>query len=278
MDAVAIMMHRVVLLEEQLGLWSAIFILNTVVAVFASLAGALLILTLPLEVTDIRYRHAHPTYSRFAKQLDSFGFKLLWRHLIKIFQRFDKKFAKQNQAKTSYQSPRGFWNMIGYSGSDFQNMFYILPFLIPALTSIVNGVVFGMVLTVTIVTGAFEGFLVAGGSGFVIGVAQQSLHFLAFTMPHGVLELSVIFSAIAIGYSFAYQCTQDLVSQRLLIDHRLEVFESNINYLVILAKQFLKSKALISALLLIICLLLFAAYIEVYITPEIAEKVVMIFG
>lgn len=277
MDAVAIMMHRVVLLEEQLGLWSAIFILNTVVAVFASLAGALLILTLPLEVADIRYRHAHPTYNRFAKQLDSFGYQLLWKHLITIFLRFDK-FAKQNQAKTSYQSPRGFWKMIGYSGSDFQNMFYILPFLIPALTSIVNGVVFGMVLTVTIVTGAFEGFLVAGGSGFVIGVAQQSLHFLAFTMPHGVIELLAIFSAIAIGYSFASKCTQDLVSQRLLIDHRLEVFERNINYLVTLAKQFLKSKALISALLLIICLLLFAAYIEVYITPEIAEKVVMIFG
>ena len=276
MDVVTIMLHRVVLIEEQVGLWMAIFILNTIVAVFASITGALLILTLPLEASDIRYRQAHPTYARFAKQLDNYGYRLLWKNLIKIFQRFST-FAKQYHSDTAYYTPLGFWKLVGYSRSDFQKMFSILPFLIPALTSIVNGVVFGMVFTVTIIQGAYEGFLTAGGSGFLHGIAQQSLHFLAFTMPHGVFELSAIFSAIAVGYSFADQFTRELISQQLLIDYRLELFEKNITCLATFSKQFLRSKTILYTLFLVICALLLAAYIEVYITPIIAERVVMIF-
>jgi hypothetical protein len=189
----------------------AIFILNTIIAVFASLAGALLIFTLPLEATDIRYRQAHPTYARFFKQLDNYGYRLLWKNLIKIFQRFDV-FVEQYQTDTSYHPPLGFWKLVGYSGSEFQKIFCILPFLIPALMSIVNGVVSGMVLPVTIIQGAYDGFLIAGGSGFLNGITQQSLHFLAFTMPHGVFELSAIFSAIALGYSFTDQFTRELIS------------------------------------------------------------------
>jgi len=275
MDVVAIMLQRVVFMEEQVGLWMAIFILNTIVAVFASIAGALLILTLPFEATDIRYRYTHPTYARASKQLDRYGYWLLWKNLITLFQRFDT-FAKQYKTNTSQNTPLGFWKLIGYSRSDFQRMFYILPFLIPALTAIVNGIVFGMVLTVTIIQGAYEGFLIGGGTGFMNGIAQQSLHFLAFTMPHGVLELSVIFSAIALGHSFADQFTRELISQRLLIDHRIEVFEKNISYLVTFSKQFLISKTMLFTLLLFSCVLFVAAYIEVYITPVIAESVVTI--
>jgi uncharacterized membrane protein SpoIIM required for sporulation len=276
MEVVAIMLQRVVLLEEQVGLWMAIFILNTIVAVFASLAGALLILTLPLEATDIRYRQAHPTYARFAKHLDRVGYWLLWKNLIKVAQRVDAV-GRQRQTGISDSHSLGFWNLVGYSGSDFQKMFSVLPFLIPALTAIVNGIVFGMVLTVTLMQGAYAGFLIGGGAGVFIGFAQQSLHFLAFTMPHGVLELAVIFSAIAVGYSFADQFAQQLLSQRLLIDPRLEVFEKNLICLVTVAKQFLRSKTLLSTLLLFTGVLCLAAYIEVYITPNIAESVVLIF-
>jgi uncharacterized membrane protein SpoIIM required for sporulation len=61
------------------------------------------------------------------------------------------------------------------------------------------------------------------------------------------------------------------------MDHHLEVFDQNINSRVTVSKQFLSSKTVISTLLLFAGVLLLAAYIEVYITPEIAESVVMIF-
>ena len=276
MDVVAIMLQRVVFMEKQVGLWMAIFILNVIVAVFASIAGALLILTLPLEATDIRYRYAHSTYARVSKKMDSFGYRLLWKNLIMLCQRFDV-LPNQYNTHTAQNTPLGFWKLVGYSRSDFQKMFSILPFLIPALTAIVNGVVFGMVLIVTIFQGAYEGFLLGGGTGFFNGIAQQGLRFLAFTMPHGVLELSIIFSAIAVGHSFANLFTQELISQRLLIDHRIEVFEKNITYLVTFSKQFLRSKTMLFTLLLFSCVLFVAAYIEVYITPVIAESVIMIF-
>jgi uncharacterized membrane protein SpoIIM required for sporulation len=277
MDAVAFMLQRVMLLEEQVGLWMAIFILNTGVTLFASLAGALLILTLPLEVTDIRYRQAHPTYTRFAKQLDRLGYTVLWKPLVKIFQRFDKNFVIQKETESLHHSSHDFWSVWGYSGPEFHNMFYILPYLIPALTAIVNGIVMGMVLTVTIVKGAYEGILLAGYPGIFLGIAQQGLHFIAFTMPHGILELSAFFSAIAIGHTFASQYTRELVVRRLLIDPRLAVFDRNIQCLVAFTKQFLTSRVILSTLLLITCLLFFAAYIEVYVTPDIAKRVLLIF-
>jgi uncharacterized membrane protein SpoIIM required for sporulation len=277
MDTIAFMLQRVVLLEERVGLWMAIFILNTVVTLFASLAGALLILPLPLEVTDIRYRQVHPLYARFAKQLDRVGYILLWKPLVKLFQRFDKSFAVQKASESRHSSSHNFWSMLGYSGTEFHNMFYILPYLIPALTVIVNGIVMGMVLTVTIVKGAYEGILLAGYPGFFLGITQQSLHFFAFTMPHGILELSAVFSAIAIGHTFALQHSHELATQRVIVDPPLEVFDKNVKHLVTFTKEFLTSKGMLSTLFLITCLLFLAAYIEVYITPDIAKRVLMIF-
>lgn len=268
---VTLMMHRAVELESRVGLRLTIFALNMVATLVASVVSALLLLSLPFEVSDVKYRHAHPIYTKLAKTMDTVGYLLLWKPLFTIVRRLDSSFTIQGQPDQTCTSQEGIWSLCGYSGTEFRSMFSIFPFVIPALTAIANGIIFGMILIVTIVMGAYEGALIAGLSGLFSGAIQQSIYFLVATMPHGLIELGVAMTTITVGYSFASQYAREIVDHRLLIDSRLAIFEGDVNELVFLTKQFLKSRLVFSTLLSSACLLWIAAYIEVNITPTIIE-------
>ena len=76
---------------------------------------------------------------------------------------------------------------------------------------------------------------------------------LALTIPHGIFEIpAIIISAIA-GFKIPYEITLYLLDKK-----EKPITEDNI-------KEFLKL-ALISIILIII-----AAFVEVYITPEVAK-------
>ena len=275
-DVVSLVMGRVGLLEEKVGLWMAIFALNTVVTVVASTASALLLLTLPFEVKDLKYRMAHPTYEKIAKIMDKVGITLLWNPLFHIFKRFNSSFAEIYRSEPPRNQFQGCWRFCGYSGTGFRNIYYIIPYLIPALIAIVNGIIIGMVLAVNIFLGAYDGFLIAGLRGLTVGVLLNFLYFLSVILPHGVIEVFAVLTAIAFGQGFASRYSNTILEQKLLMDHRLEELEKHVKYLVALTKQFLTSKTVLIPLTLVICLLCIASYIEVYITPNIAERVLTI--
>jgi hypothetical protein len=272
---ISLVMERVVMLEGRMGLWMAIFVLNTFATVVASMSSALLLLILPLQVNDIKSRMTHQRYEKIAKIIDKLIYAL-WKPFLLIFKRLDRGFAKSYKEDPPSSQFHGFWRYCGYSGIGFRNIFYVFPFVIPALTAIINGIIIGMVLAVNIFMGAYDGFLAAGLHGFTVGALLNFLYFLSVIMPHGIIELLAVLMAIALGQSFASMYSQEISEHGLLLAHRLEEFENELTYLVTLTKQFLKSRRILKALTVIICLLFLSAYIEVHITPNIAERVLTI--
>ncbi len=274
--AVSLVMERVVGLEGWLGLWMALFALNTCVAVVASTSSALLLLLLPLQVPDIQYRMAHPWYERFAKGLDKLIYGL-WTPGFRVFARFDRGFARRYEADPPSAQFQGVWCVCGYSGIGFRNIFSIFPFVIPALTAIVNGSLIGVVLAVNLAMGAYAGLLTAGIPGLARGASLNVLYFLSAILPHGLLEISGILLAIAVGQGFAVRFSHEIFERGLLLDHRLEGLDKDVRYLVTVTKHFLTSRRVLVTLFVIVGLLFLAAYIEAYITPTIMTNVLTFF-
>jgi uncharacterized membrane protein SpoIIM required for sporulation len=272
---VSLVMERVVGLEEWVGLWMALFALNTCAAVVASTSSALLLLLLPLQVPDIQSRMAHPRYERFAKILDKLIY-VLWTPCFHVFKRFDRGFAQRYEVDPPSSQFQGFWRLCGYSGIGFRNIFYVFPFVIPALTAIINGGLIGMVLAVNLAMGAYAGFLAAGVPGLAIGSFLNVLYFLSAILPHGILEVFAVFMAIAVGQGFAALYSNEIFERGLLIDHRLEAFDKDLKYLVTVTKQFLMSRRVLTTLAVIVGLLFLSAYIEAHITPTIVANVLTI--
>ncbi len=270
--AVSLVMERVVGLEGWVGLWMALFVLNTCVAVVASTSSALLLFLLPLQVPDIQYRMAHPWYERVAKGLDKLLY-VLWKPSFWVFARFDQGFARRYEADPPSAQFQGVWRVCGYSGIGFRNIFSIFPFVIPALTAIINGSLIGVVLAVNLAMGAYTGFLTAGIPGLARGAGINVLYFLSAILPHGLLEISGLLLAIAVGQGFAVQYSNEIFERGLLLDHRLEGLDKDVRYLVTVTKRFLTSRRVLTTLVLIVGLLFLAAYIEAYITPTIMANV-----
>ncbi|UCH02744.1 MAG: stage II sporulation protein M [Candidatus Bathyarchaeota archaeon] len=272
-DVLSLVVERVITLENRVGLWMAIFILNTVVVIVASTFSAFLLLTLSLEIHDLKYRMRHPRYNIIAKVMDKLGSVLIWKPLFLIFKKLDSSFKKIHYSHPLNDSTQGIWRFCGYSNREFRNIFYIFPYMVPAITAIVNGIVIGMLLAVHIFMGAYNGLLIAGLPGLTAGMFINFISFLCYTMPHGILELYAFLTAIALGRRFALHYSNEIFERRLLLNHRLEELTKDVQYLTNMIKQFLKSRTVLISLAFIISLLFIAAYIETYITANIAENV-----
>lgn len=274
MTVVGPQMKRLGALERRVGLWMAIFALNTVAAVIASTLGALIILILmPLQFKDLKYRTERSTYGRIAKIADKVAY-IPWRPIFFLFKRFDNSFVGAYQGEASGPPVHeGVWMFCGYSREDFRKMVHIFLHIMPALAAIVNGIIIGMLLAIVVSMAAYSGFLTAGLSGLFVRASLGLVVFLSLTLPHGVLELFAFLSAIGIGHSFARLYSRELSDRNLLTGDRPEELEEEVKHLGALTMRFLKSKAVSKTLMLIICLLFVAAYIEAYVTPHIAERI-----
>jgi len=269
---VSLVMERVAGLEGWIGLWMALFALNTCAAVVASTSSALFLLLLPLQVPDIRYRMAHPRYEWFATILDRLIYAV-WTPGFRVFAKLDRGFAQRYAVDPPRAQFQGFWRVCGYSGIGFRNIFSVFPFVIPALTAVVNGSLIGIVLAVTLVMGGYTGFLAAGIPGLAIGSVLNLLYFFAAILPHGLLELFAVVMAIALGHSFATLYSNEIFERGLLMDHHLDVFDKDLQHLVAVTKQFLTSRRVLTTVAVIVGLLFLAAFIEAHVTPTIIAHV-----
>ncbi len=116
-------------------------------------------------------------------------------------------------------------------------------------------VIYGLPTLVMIVNGWFLGFVFAREAlaNKFVGV----LTLLKWIAPHGILEIPILLASASVGFTLA-----DKILKPLSKDGIQEVKKT--------ARKEIRNKALLRALIIIITVLVMAAYIEVYITPRIA--------
>ena len=96
------------------------------------------------------------------------------------------------------------WDLCVYTKNDYHMFAYILPYTIPVLILLVNGFLFGILLAFFVFNGAMSRYDIMGLQGMVIGVFYTFSFFVFSILPHGIIELPVLFLAASVGYKFAY--------------------------------------------------------------------------
>lgn len=261
---------KVTVAAEYINPMWAIFTFNSIAALMASLGTALFMFIHPLLISDIRMR---PDHGRYASV--SIGFEKMLvpgnRLLQKLAHRMDADFPY-----TDADTPKeGLWEYCGYSREDYRMLAYMLPFTIPFLIMIVNGLLVGILLAFFIFNGSLTGFDMFGPKGIFIGVFYNLTYFIISILPHGIIEIPALLLAAALGYRFARIQSSDIVYKGLFLGNSYEELKADVAFVVDTVKGYILSgyQWRVSAVMLL--MLLFAAYVETYVTLRIVERVML---
>ena len=118
---------------------------------------------------------------------------------------------------------------------------YILAYGIPCLVMVVNGWLFGFLITNELVQSGLAGMT----------------EFLKWTLPHGIIEIPALIASASLGYSLADR----------LLDPFYKISETDMKKKV---KAQIKSRKTLKGWIVIISVLLLATIIETFLTPTIA--------
>ena len=173
----------------------------------------------------------------------------------------------QNHTKDSI------WYYSGFTGHDYQKIAQSLPHTIPVIIVVVNGMLIGLLLSYFIFNGILNGYEIMGLNGIVLGSVYSLSYCFSAILPHGVLELPALLLAVSIGHKFARIQSNLVHDKRLFLGSEIENIYQSLGYVDSTTKVYLKSKSMWILLTSVIFILLVAAYIEVYITPEFIKMV-----
>ncbi|MDI3539468.1 MAG: hypothetical protein PWQ52_591 [Methanolobus sp.] len=264
---------KVVVASEYISPMWAIFVFNSIAALMASVGTGALLFIHPLLISDIRMRSGH---SRYASLSIDFERMLVPgnRLLQKLAHRMDAGFPY-----TDANSPKeGVWKYCGYSREDYRMLAYMLPFTIPLMIMVVNGILVGILLAFFIFNGSLTGFEMFGSKGIFIGVFYNLSYFVVSIVPHGIIEIPALLLAAAMGYSFARFQSSEIVRKGLFLGNSYGDLKTDVALVFDTAKEYMLSGYLWKMSAIILLMLLFAAYMETYVTLQIVERVMLELG
>ncbi len=249
-------------------MWS-IFFFNSIAAFFAVIGTGVFMVFHKILINDIAIREKYSFYTRssilFEKMVMPF-----FRVLIKIAMIADRDLSAVNFK--DYSDNDSIWNSCGYDKKEYIIMAYMLPFTIPLMVIVVNGLLAGILLAFFTFDGAMTGYLLLDITGIIIGVLYNITYFMLLILPHGIIELPAIIIAASLGYRFAYIQAHDVIDKKLFSGNDIKSLRQDAAYTLVLTKKYILSAYIWKMLTIVIFMLLVAAYIETYITLEMANS------
>jgi uncharacterized membrane protein SpoIIM required for sporulation len=245
----------------------SIFLFNTIAALTASMGAGMFLLIHNVLVKEIDLRSRHRRYADISIRME------------KLLIPFHKIFKRIFSVETIYHSDKdvstghSIWDLCGYTKDDYRSFARMLPHVVPSLTLVANGVLFGILFSFFMFNGAVEGYRTMGAEGVGLGILYNIVYFATSIIPHGILELPALFMAAALGHGFANMQSKAIIKEGLFTGDDMVDMKRDVAHINSITIDLLRSGYFWKILLTITCVLMMAAYIEVYVTPEIVEDV-----
>jgi len=198
-------------------MWS-IFVFNTIAIFTASIGNGFLSYIHNIFSGEFSFRSKHRIYAAISIKIDKL-FTVFYRHIRRIASIFDPGFSKINiENKTDENTHQddetsSVWDLCGYTRDDYRMFAYILPYTVPVLILVINGMLLGVLLAFFIFNGAMSGYEIMGLQGIVVGIFYTLSYFVFSILPHGIIELPVLFLVASLGYRFAYVQSKAVVDE-----------------------------------------------------------------
>ncbi|MDF1533208.1 MAG: stage II sporulation protein M [Methanosarcinaceae archaeon] len=148
---------------------------------------------------------------------------------------------------------------------------YFLSYIVPVLMLIINGIILGIMLAFFVFNGAMSGYESMGMHGMVIGLFYTISYFVFSILPHGIIELPILFLAASLGYRFAHVQSEAIAKENFFMGDDIESINRDVSRINSMTSEYLKSRYLWTVFGIAVILLLIAAYIEIYVTPVVLE-------
>ncbi|TQD28468.1 stage II sporulation protein M [Methanolobus vulcani] len=251
----------------------AIFFFNSIAACCAVIGTGLFMMVHKLLIGDIAMRPKNRYYAGLSILMEK-TMMPIYRLLIRIASALD---PDMSQIKNENNENAGtIWQYCGYGKYEYRMFSYMLPYTVPLLILIVNGMLMGILLAFFTFNGALTGFELFGEKGIIIGLFYNIVYFSISIIPHGIIEIPTILVAAAVGYHFAYSQAHDVIRNKFFTGDEIESLLTDSGHIFKTTKDYLLSAYTWKMVVLIILTLLLAAYIETYVTLGIVDKVMMI--
>ncbi len=261
-------------------MWS-IFVFNTIAIFTASFGTGFFSYIHNIFSGEFSFRSKHRIYAAISIKIDKL-FTVFYRHIRRTASIFDPGFSKINiENKTDENTHQddetsSVWDFCGYTRDDYRMFAYILPYTVPVLILLVNGMLLGVLLAFFIFNGAMSGYEIMGIQGIVIGVFYTLSYFVVSILPHGIIELPVLFLAASLGYRFAYVQSKAVVDEGFFLGDDMKSINKDVSRINSITTMYLRSGYLWGVFGVAVGLLLVAAYIEIYVTPGVVEYVMVV--
>lgn len=269
-------MKKVDSTAKHLDLMWSIFLFNSLAVVTTSIGTGLLPYIQNIAISELKLRARNQKYTRFSVKLEKI-FQLFNSHIKDAIQKLDPGISRL-RAQDNSETKGSIWEYANYNKENFRFLAYVIPYLIPIITLTLNGMLLGIMLSFFIFNGTISSYNLMGAEGIVPGILFSLSYFLAFILPHGIIELPVIITAAALGYRFARVYSDKILEDKLLLGNEAEGLERDISYMNKVATEYVQSHYLLAMVSMMLMLLLVAAYIEANITPGVAQQVVDFLG
>ncbi len=263
-------------------MWS-IFMFNTIAIFTASFGTGLFSYMHNIFSGEFSFRSKHRIYAAVSIKIDKM-LVLFYRQIRRVASTFDPGFYKIKinvEEKTgehtySNEGTSSVWDLCVYTKDDYRMFAYILPYTIPVLMLLVNGMLLGILLAFFVFNGAMSGYEIMGLQGIVIGIFYTFSYFVLSILPHGIIELPVLFLAASLGYKFASVQSHAIAYEGFFLGDDMKSINGDVSRINSMTSEYLKSRYLWSMFGLAVGLLLVAAYIEIYVTPGVLEYVMVV--
>ncbi|WP_321420067.1 stage II sporulation protein M [uncultured Methanomethylovorans sp.] len=268
-------MQKVDSVAEHLNLMWSIFLFNSLAVVTTSIVPGLLSYIQNVSIAELKLRARNQKYTTFSVKLEKV-FQFLISLIKDILQKLDPGVSRL-RAQDNSEKEGSIWKCANYNKENFRLLAYVIPHLIPIITLTMNGMLLGITLSFFVFNGAISFYDFSGSQGIVPGILFSIVYFLAFILPHGIIELPVIIIAAAIGYRFARVYSGKILEDNLLLGDEVEKLERDLMIINDIAAAYIRSRYLWTMVSIMIVFLWAAAYIEANITPTIAQEITNLF-
>ena len=264
-------MKKVESAAEHVSLLWSIFLFNSLAVITTSVGTGFLPYIQNISLAEIKLRSRNQNYTTYSVKVEKL-FQLFNSRIMHSVERLDPALASL-RAQNNSEKEMSIWKSAKYNKGHFRSLAYMIPYLIPIMTLTLNGMLLGITLSFFIFNGTLSACDLIGMQGILTGFIYSVSCFLAFILPHGIIELPVIIIAAALGYRFARVYSHKILNDRLLLADEAESLERDVSYMNNIATEYIRSSYLWTLVSLMLILLLAAAYVETNLTPTVAQHV-----
>lgn len=269
-------MQKVDSAAKHLDLIWSIFLFNSLAVVTTSIGPGILSYLQNISVAELKLRARNKKYTTISVKLEKL-FRLLTLFIKDILQKLDPDVSRL-RAQDYSEKAGSIWKRANYSKENFRLLAYVIPYLIPVITLTMNGMLLGITLSFFVFNGALSFYGFTGYQGVIPGMLFSIAYFLAYILPHGIIELPVIIIAAALGYKFARTYSDKILNDKLLLSDEIEIIEKDLKTINDIAAVYIRSRYLWAMVSIMLTFLWIAAWIEANITPIIAQEVTNFLG